>query len=62
MNTIGLLIFISVVLLQLILMIIALVDLYKREATHGPKWIWALVIILGVLFGPIVYFLFGRKE
>jgi hypothetical protein len=53
---------IPVVLLQLILMIVALVDLIRREKTHGPKWVWAIVIILGELIGPIVYFIFGREE
>jgi hypothetical protein len=54
---------IPLVLLQLTLMIVALVDLSRREKTRGlPKWAWALVIILGELIGPIVYFIFGREE
>lgn len=53
---------IPIVLLQLILMIVALVDLIRREKTRGPKWLWAIVIILGELIGPIVYFIFGREE
>ena len=53
---------IPVVILELGLMIAALVDLIKRENTKGPKWVWALVIVLVNLFGPIVYFLVGRDE
>ena len=54
---------IPLVLLQLTLMIVALVDLIRREKTRGlPKWAWALVIVLGELIGPIVYFIFGREE
>jgi hypothetical protein len=54
---------IPLVLLQLTLMIVALVDLIRREKTRGlPKWAWALVIVLGELIGPIVYFIFGRGE
>lgn len=54
---------IPLVLLQLTLMIVALVDLIRREKTRGlPKWAWALVIILGELIGPIIYFIFGREE
>jgi len=53
---------IPVVILELGLMIAALVDLIKREKTKGPKWVWALVIVLVNLFGPIVYFLVGRDE
>jgi len=53
---------IPLVLLQLTLMIVALVDLIRRENPRGPKWVWALVIIFGELIGPIIYFIFGREE
>ena len=53
---------IPVVLLQLGLMIVALLDLAKRERTRGPKWVWLLVIVGVNLFGPIIYFLVGREE
>jgi len=49
-------------LLQLTLQVIALVDLLRRERTRGPKWIWAVLIILGQLLGAIIYLIFGRKE
>ncbi len=54
---------IPLVLLQLILMIVALVDLSKREKVRWiPKWGWTLIIILGELLGPILYFVLGREE
>ena len=53
---------IPVILIQLVLIITALVDLYRRAHTRGPKWVWALVIILINIIGPIVYFVAGRKE
>lgn len=54
---------IPIVLLQLILMIVALVDLLRREKTRFlPKWVWALVIVLGELIGPIIYLVLGREE
>jgi hypothetical protein len=53
---------IPIAVLQLILMVVALVDLSRREKTRGPKWVWALVIVLGELLGPILYFIIGRKE
>jgi drug/metabolite transporter (DMT)-like permease len=53
---------VPLVLLQLTLMIVALVDLIRRERTNGPKWLWVLIIVLGELIGPIIYFIFGRKD
>ncbi len=53
---------IPLILLQLALMAFALVDLARRERTRGPKWLWAIVIVLGELLGPIVYLLLGREE
>jgi DMSO reductase anchor subunit len=53
---------IPIIALQLGLMIFALVDLTRRERTRGPKWMWALIIILGELVGPILYFVIGREE
>ena len=49
-------------IIQLILLVIALIDLVKISETYGPKWIWALVIIFFSIFGPIVYFILGRKQ
>lgn len=54
---------IPILLLQLGLQIYALVDLSRQPKVRGgSKWIWVLVIIFLEIFGPIVYFLFGRKE
>ena len=48
--------------IQLILLIIALIDLSKIKEANGPKWVWAIVIIVANIVGPIVYFVFGRKQ
>jgi len=53
---------IPVVVIELALMIAALVDLVRREGTRGPKWVWALVIVLVNFIGPIIYFVIGRKD
>ena len=50
------------VVLHLVIMVIALVDLARREKTRGPKWVWVPVVIFISLFGSIIYFIFGRKE
>ena len=54
---------IPLLIVQLGLLIFALVDLLKPErVTRGPKWVWALVIVLVNLIGPIIYFAAGREE
>jgi hypothetical protein len=53
---------IPVVTIQLVLMISALIDLVRRPIVRGPKWAWALVIVLVNIIGPIIYFVAGRKE
>ncbi|MGB9722993.1 MAG: PLD nuclease N-terminal domain-containing protein [Chloroflexia bacterium] len=53
---------VPLVLLQVVLMVVALVDLLRRERTRGPKWAWALLIVLVNLIGPMAYLLFGREE
>lgn len=49
-------------LLELGLIIFALVDLFRRENSRGPKWVWVLVILFVSTIGPIIYFVLGRKE
>ncbi len=53
---------IPIAVLQLGLMIYALVDLIRRQRTKGPKWMWALIILLINFIGPVVYLLAGREE
>ena len=54
---------IPVFLIELALMVIALVDVVRRERVRGGnKIIWIIVIVLISLIGPIVYLLFGREE
>lgn len=50
--------------LELILVIVALVDLIRREPgrVNGSKVVWALIIILIGTIGPICYFILGRRE
>lgn len=51
------------ILLQLVLIIVALVDLSRREKVRwGNKWIWVLVILFINTIGPIIYFLLGRED
>ncbi len=53
---------IPIVIIQYGLVIFALIDLLRREQTKGPKWVWALVILLISFIGPILYLILGRDE
>lgn len=56
-------ILIPLFLLQIALMFTAFLHLLKNEQLkRNTKIIWALVIVLVNLIGPILYLLFGRKE
>lgn len=52
-----------IIVLQLILLAAALIDLSKRDkVTGGNKLPWVILILLVGTIGPIIYFVFGRKE
>ena len=50
--------------IQLLLLVIALVDLLRREEDeiNGSKIIWAIVILLASMIGPIIYFVLGKRR
>jgi len=54
---------IPLIVIELALLIIALIDLVKREHVRGGnKIVWVLIIIFINLIGPIIYLIFGRQE
>ncbi len=50
--------------LQVVLMVTALLSLYKAEteSVRGPKWMWVLIIVVLNIVGSIAYFVAGRRE
>jgi hypothetical protein len=48
-------------IIQLILLIVALVDLTRTEKTNGPKILWVFIILFVNIIGPILYFVIGRR-
>jgi len=53
---------VPVILIQLGLIVAALVDLFKRSKTRGPKWLWVVIILIFGIIGPIIYFVIGRED
>lgn len=53
------------IILELILVIVALVDLVKRDASTiqgESKLLWGLIILFITTIGPILYLVIGRKK
>lgn len=58
-----LMLIIPVVVLQFFLIIMALLDIRKRTYVKGGnKVVWILIVLFFGIIGPLVYFVFGRKE
>ncbi|WP_274309940.1 PLD nuclease N-terminal domain-containing protein [Solibacillus daqui] len=55
-------IILPILIIGALLVLIALVDLFRHRNTRNNVLIWTLVILLGNTFGPILYFIFGRKD
>ena len=54
---------IPIAILELGLLITALVHIVRRQKTKNLNFVaWLLIIIIISLFGPVLYFLFGRVE
>jgi len=54
---------IPVIVIELALLIIALIDLVKRENVRGgSKILWVVIIVFIQIIGPVAYLLFGRQE
>lgn len=58
-------ILLPLIILELILVIVALVDLSKRDKSSlrgENKLVWVLVILFISTIGPIIYLVMGRKK
>lgn len=62
-NTDILIMLLPVLILQLTLMVVSLVHIFKHPNYKiGNRLIWVLVVVLINFFGPILYFAIGRGE
>ncbi|WP_042142103.1 PLD nuclease N-terminal domain-containing protein [Paucisalibacillus sp. EB02] len=51
-----------ILIINVILLLVAIVDLIKVKETNGPKWLWAIIIFLVSILGPVLYFILGRRS
>ena len=59
-----LLLILPIVVIELALILLAIRDLLRadRRVRGGNKAVWALVILVFSLLGPILYFMIGRED
>ena len=38
-----------------------LIDLVRSEVHYLPKWAWAIICVISVPLGGVIYFTMGRK-
>jgi hypothetical protein len=51
-----------ILIINIILQIVSLVDLFRNESINGPKWMWILIILFVNPIGSILYFVLGRRN
>jgi uncharacterized integral membrane protein len=51
---------VPILVLALAFVVYCLVDLSRNEVRYLPKWAWALICLLSVPLGGIIYLLVGR--
>jgi hypothetical protein len=51
---------IPLIVLALVWIGICLVDLARSEILYLPKWLWAVIIVISVPLGGIIYMTLGR--
>lgn len=56
----------ALIIVQLSLQVMALVQVVRTPAERvtlgSRKWVWILIIVLGEMLGPILWFLLGRSK
>jgi hypothetical protein len=64
MDTAAVALVVPLIAIQVVLLVWALWDLSRpdRRVRSLSKPIWAVLILISSIVGPILYFLFGREE
>lgn len=55
-------IILPILILHLILTCVALWDLFRNDPDMENKWSWIAIIVIVSIFGPIMYFIIGKRE
>jgi hypothetical protein len=49
-------------LLALAFVVYCWVDIYRNDVEYLPKWLWALIVLISIPIGGIVYLVVGRTN
>jgi hypothetical protein len=54
---------IPLLVVEIVLLFVAIIDLDRRKyVTGNNKLVWVLVVVIIGIIGPVIYFVFGRRE
>ena len=54
---------IPLLVVEMVLLIVAIIDLDRRQyVTGNNKLFWVLIIVIIGIIGPVIYFIFGRRK
>lgn len=51
-----------IILVALVFVVVCWVDIARHDVKYLPKWAWAIICIISVPLGGIVYLLVGRES
>lgn len=60
MDDLNLAAILPLLILALAFVAYCLVDMYRNDVKHLPKWAWAIIAIISIPIGGIIYLVFGR--
>lgn len=55
-------IILPIFMLHFILACVALWDLFRKDPSTETKWKWIPIIAIFSIFGPLLYFIIGKRE
>lgn len=53
---------IPVLVLAILLIGWSLIDIARKPVRHLPKWAWALIVLLAIPLGAVIYLIIGRTR
>ena len=52
---------VPIVIVAIAWLVFCLVDLKRHEVRYLPKWVWAIICVISIPLGGIIYLAVGRR-